>query len=199
MDDRAGHSACDSISPAKHQQYFPEKAEGLAKDEKSPDDSRSSTTSDAGSVASSSESRARRQMINTAVALLSWKPKNCEYDPEKPPRFSKTLNSIYAIVRCHVLGTRLSLTLSQAGCVTVANLYYNQPVLNKIAETFDVSFESASSVATLMQSGYAAGLLFLCPLGDTVRRRPFILGLVWFTATAVSVALRPVKVYMGRG
>jgi predicted MFS family arabinose efflux permease len=74
----------------------------------------------------------------------------------------------------------------KAATFTVANLYYNQPVLNKIAETFDVSFEKASSVATLMQSGYAAGLLFICPVGDILRRRPFILGLIWFTATVVS-------------
>jgi len=74
----------------------------------------------------------------------------------------------------------------QAACFTVANLYYNQPVLNRIAETFHVSFEKASSVATLLQSGYAAGLLFICPLGDVVRRRPFILGLIWLTAMMVS-------------
>ncbi|KAK0621675.1 MFS general substrate transporter [Bombardia bombarda] len=70
-----------------------------------------------------------------------------------------------------------------AACFTVANLYYNQAILNQIADTFNVSFEKASSVATLMQAGYAAGLLLICPLGDLFPRRPFILGLIAFTAT----------------
>ncbi len=75
---------------------------------------------------------------------------------------------------------------SQASCFTVSNLYYNQTILNRIAETFDVTFERASSVATLMQAGYASGLLLICPLGDILPRRPLILGLVAFTATLVS-------------
>lgn len=66
---------------------------------------------------------------------------------------------------------------------TVANLYYVQPILFKIADTFSVGFERASSVATLLQAGYACGLLLLCPLGDTFRRRHYILVLVAFTAT----------------
>lgn len=68
----------------------------------------------------------------------------------------------------------------------MANLYYNQAILNKIADTFDVTFEKAASIATLMQAGYAAGLLLICPLGDIFFRRPFILGLIAFTATLVS-------------
>ncbi|KAH8669056.1 MFS general substrate transporter [Xylariales sp. PMI_506] len=65
---------------------------------------------------------------------------------------------------------------------TVANLYYPQPILNQIAEHFNVTNERASSVATLAQAGYAIGLFFICPLADYVRRRPLILLLLWTTA-----------------
>ncbi|KAK4035036.1 major facilitator superfamily domain-containing protein [Parachaetomium inaequale] len=97
----------------------------------------------------------------------NWKPKPARYDPENPPKFTIWLNMLFGF----------------ASCFTVSNLYYNQAILNRIAETFDVTFEKASSVATLMQAGYAGGLLLICPLGDIFPRRPLILALVTFTAT----------------
>ena len=67
--------------------------------------------------------------------------------------------------------------------VTVANLYYNHPILNILAHDFGVRYEQVAQIPTVMQAGYAAGLLFLCPLGDLLPRRPFVCGLVFFTAT----------------
>lgn len=70
-----------------------------------------------------------------------------------------------------------------AGAFTVANLYYSHPILNILADDFGVPYEKVSQIPTLAQAGYATGLFFLNPLGDVFRRRPFVLGLVFFTAT----------------
>ena len=55
-----------------------------------------------------------------------------------------------------------------------------------MAQDFHVTFEKVSTIPTVMQAGYATGLLFLCPLGDIARRRAFVLSLTWVTATMVS-------------
>ena len=49
--------------------------------------------------------------------------------------------------------------------LSVANCYYNQPLLGSMAKDFAVSDFSASMVATLTQIGYVAGLVFVIPLG----------------------------------
>ena len=44
--------------------------------------------------------------------------------------------------------------------LSVANCYYNQPLLGSMAKDFAVSDFSASRVATLTQIGYVAGVVF---------------------------------------
>jgi hypothetical protein len=111
------------------------------------------------------------EFARTCWRVVTWTPKRCRWDPESPPKFNMGLNLLFGF----------------ACTFTVANLYYNHPILNILAQDFGVSDERASVVPTLMQAGYASGLLFLCPLGDVFRRRAFILILVFFTATMVSL------------
>ncbi|KAI8950027.1 major facilitator superfamily domain-containing protein [Xylaria longipes] len=101
------------------------------------------------------------------LRAMNWMPAWCRYDPRQPPKFTLSMNILLAF----------------STTFTVANLYYPQPILNVIANDFGVSYERSSNVATLSQAGYASGLLFLCPLGDMIPRRPFILFLILVTAT----------------
>lgn len=103
-----------------------------------------------------------------AMNVLLYTPQRCRYDPAHPPVFSLALNLLFGF----------------AATFTVANLYYNHPILNILAVDFGVTYERASLVPTLAQAGYAGGLLFLCPLGDRFPRRPFVLWLVLLTAAA---------------
>ena len=58
--------------------------------------------------------------------------------------------------------------------LSVANCYYNQPLLSSMAKELAVSDFSASMVATLTQIGYVVGLVFVIPLGDLVSRKKLI-------------------------
>mgnify|MGYP000148153274 CR=1 FL=1 len=58
--------------------------------------------------------------------------------------------------------------------LSVANCYYNQPLLGSMAKEFAVTDFSASMVATLTQIGYVVGLVFVIPLGDLVSRKKLI-------------------------
>lgn len=141
-----------------------------------------------------SQSQQHPTTLDRLRLFMTWAPKNCRYDTNDPPKFSLSLNLLFALVRLNsvpqrITYQRLVTNCTQAGTITVANLYYVQPILYKIADTFDVSFEKASSVATMQQAGYAFGLLLLCPLGDIFRRRQYILALVMFTATMVRLLL----------
>src|SRR5258706_6001874 len=62
--------------------------------------------------------------------------------------------------------------------VIVANIYYVQPLLADIANTFGMSVTRAGTVAMLSQAGTALGMFLFVPLGDKYERRSLILLLV---------------------
>jgi predicted MFS family arabinose efflux permease len=83
---------------------------------------------------------------------------------------------------------RLIWLLTIATGASVANLYYNQPLLPQIARSFRASSAAVGAVATLTQAGYAIGLLLFVPLGDVVDRRRLITALLCAVAAALLLA-----------
>lgn len=132
------------------------------------DQTKTANASDTVSYHCAEPSRKEITILRRFTNIITYTPKKCRYDPEKPFKFSLPLNVLFGF----------------AGAFTVANLYYSHPILNKLADDFHVSQERVSLIPTLAQAGYGSGLLFLCPLGDLFPRRPFVLMLVWFTATS---------------
>ena len=86
-------------------------------------------------------------------------------------------------------GLRLiTLTLAVACGLTVANLYYAQPLLDLLAKSFHVSQGTAAIVVTATQLGYAIGLALVLPLGDLLENRKLASRTLLGTAVALVVA-----------
>ncbi|PAO23325.1 MFS transporter [Enterobacter roggenkampii] len=80
------------------------------------------------------------------------------------------------------LSPALILLMSVATGLAVASNYYAQPLLDTIARAFNLSASSAGFIVTAAQLGYAAGLLFLVPLGDMFERRMLIVSMTFLAA-----------------
>ena len=86
------------------------------------------------------------------------------------------------------LGRNLIWMMAIASGAAAANLYYNQPLLAIIAQSFQTSEHSVGLIPMLTQIGYAIGIFLLVPLGDLVERRRLILTMLVATAFALGVA-----------
>ncbi len=60
------------------------------------------------------------------------------------------------------------------GGLSVANLYYNQPLLEAMRRSLGATELQANLITFITQTGYAAGLVFVVPLADKVSRRKII-------------------------
>ncbi len=87
---------------------------------------------------------------------------------------------------------RITFLLAVISCLTVMNIYYNQPLLALIGRNFGVSVATASTVPSMTQLGFGLGILLFVPLGDTIDRRWLILGkLLIVSALLLLVGLAP--------
>ncbi|GAA5888247.1 hypothetical protein JCM16303_005314 [Sporobolomyces ruberrimus] len=90
--------------------------------------------------------------------------------------------------RCHFddkfrFTTLLNVMLALTSTLTVANIYYPQPILVQLSDRYEVPYDRVTRVTSLLQAGYLVGLVFITPLGDLVRRRSLLLLLVLATAS----------------
>ncbi|MFC6122903.1 MFS transporter [Phytobacter sp. SCO41] len=69
----------------------------------------------------------------------------------------------------------LVLLFAIASGLSVANVYYAQPLLDMLARDFAISQAAVGGVVTATQVGCALALLLLVPLGDIVERRRLML------------------------
>ena len=79
------------------------------------------------------------------------------------------------------------LVMAVATGVAVASNYYAQPLLPVMRQDLHLSSTVAGLIVTVAQIGYAAGLLFLLPLGDLLERRRLVVALSALSAVALVV------------
>lgn len=86
----------------------------------------------------------------------------------------------------------LVLLFACASGLSVANVYYAQPLLDALAMDFGISQAAAGAVITATQVGSAVALLLLVPLGDLLPRRRLMLAqLVTLAVVLAGVCLAP--------
>ncbi|WP_323378934.1 MFS transporter [Pyxidicoccus xibeiensis] len=83
------------------------------------------------------------------------------------------------------MSSGLRLLLAASAGLSVASIYYSQPMLGVMGAALGASDTAVGLVPTLTQLGYALGILLLTPLGDRFDRRRIIV----VKAVLLSVAL----------
>lgn len=91
----------------------------------------------------------------------------------------------------HAVNMGTVFAMAAACAFSVANIYYNQPMMVMMARDLGVSEATAGFITTATQAGYTVGLALLAPLGDRFERRGLILrviGLLIVALLATSLA-----------
>ena len=87
---------------------------------------------------------------------------------------------------------RILFMMSAVSGLTVANCYYNQPLLEEIRQHLGATAIEANLITFITQLGYALGLLFVIPLADKFSRRSIIItNLVLASLMCLAIAFSP--------
>jgi len=94
----------------------------------------------------------------------------------------------------------LALLFATACGMSVANIYFAQPLLDQLSNEFGIDHSIIGVVITITQIFYGLGLLLLVPLGDLLNQRRLIVGQMLLSITAlviVGTALSSMVLFAG--
>jgi predicted MFS family arabinose efflux permease len=95
----------------------------------------------------------------------------------------------------HLKNSTLAVMTVATGLV-IANIYYNQPLLVDVANTYHISSAKAGQVSTITQIGYATGMLLFAPLADMFKRKRLMLIDLSIAIIALLVAASASSIYI---
>ncbi|QWH18473.1 MFS transporter [Bacillus mycoides] len=81
----------------------------------------------------------------------------------------------------------LALLFATACGMSVANIYFAQPLLDQLSNEFSINHSIIGVVITVTQIFYGLGLLLLVPLGDLLNQRRLIVGQMLLSTTALVI------------
>lgn len=79
-------------------------------------------------------------------------------------------------IRVTSMSRNVSLLFAAACGMSVANIYFAQPLLDQLSSEFDIDYSIIGIVITITQIFYGLGLILLVPLGDFLNQRLLIIG-----------------------
>ncbi len=117
--------------------------------------------------------------------------------PSDPSREARSPDSKYSdqldsdCPDLHEINGITVLAMALASGMSVANVYYSQPLLGQMGQTFGVG-QAAGYIPAFTLIGLILGMVLLVPLGDMFERRSLIVAACAFAAVAAAaVALAP--------
>ncbi|WP_427110696.1 MFS transporter [Lysinibacillus xylanilyticus] len=84
--------------------------------------------------------------------------------------------------------SRTATLLFATACgMSVANIYFAQPLLDQLSNEFNIDHSTIGVVITITQIFYGLGLLLLVPLGDLLNQRRLIIGQMLLSTAALVI------------
>ncbi|MFE6166668.1 MFS transporter [Viridibacillus arvi] len=114
-----------------------------------------------------------------------------ETDLENDPLYTK-ISDKYSITKPNLnqqpsMSRALALLFATACGMSVANIYFAQPLLDQLSNEFGIDHSIIGVVITITQIFYGLGLLLLVPLGDLLNQRRLIVGQMLLSITALVI------------
>ncbi|MGE7908485.1 MFS transporter [Lysinibacillus xylanilyticus] len=81
----------------------------------------------------------------------------------------------------------VTLLFATACGMSVANIYFAQPLLDQLSNEFNIDHSTIGVVITITQIFYGLGLLLLVPLGDLLNQRRLIIGQMLLSTAALVI------------
>ncbi|KGR82467.1 transporter [Lysinibacillus boronitolerans JCM 21713 = 10a = NBRC 103108] len=109
------------------------------------------------------------------------------YSIKKGECYVKNTNAALNIHQQFPMSRAVTLLFATACGMSVANIYFAQPLLDELSNDFAIDQSIIGLIITITQIFYGLGLLLLVPLGDLLNQRRLIIGQMLLSTVALLI------------